>query len=564
MPVDILTANTLKDIPAVFGKIESYLTQGKWIAGYFGYECGYHFEKVAREFDNRTSLPLLYLGVYNSPMIVPSDLMNVEIHASKIRVHNPHLSISVSTYFHGVERLKRYIANGDTYQVNYTDRYEFIFSGDDLELYLLLREKQHVPFGAFLNLDDVQILSFSPELFFRRKGRSIHTKPMKGTCQRGKTLADDELLIEWLKNDEKNRSENLMIVDLLRNDLGRICETGSILTKDMFSVEKYETVLQMTSTISGTLRQKTPYYDIFKALFPCGSVTGAPKIRTMQIINEVERHQRGVYCGAIGFISPDDEAVFNVAIRTIVLNNSRGVLGIGSGIVHDSDPAKEYEECAIKAAFLLNDLDRFEILETLLWKKEFVFLEQHLERMQQTAQYFFFSYDMKKIRTSLKVAERAFQKEKEYRVRLLLTKAGIPVLDTYEYHPPQNRPVIKIAHERTYSNDKFLLHKTTNRRIYNAYQEKVQSEEIADYIFMNERDEVTEGTISNIFIEKNGALFTPPLTSGLLPGIYRNDVLANNPLASEKVLTLEDLKTADNLYICNSVRGWQHVTLSRY
>ncbi len=561
-PVDILTAKVLKDIPVVFEKIDHYLKQGKWIAGYFGYECGYHFEKITREFDNRTSLPLLYLGVYNTPYIVPPDLMDVEIHATKIRVFNPHLSISVSTYFHGVERLKKYIANGDTYQVNYTDRYEFIFSGDDLELYLLLREKQHVPFGAFLNLDDTQILSFSPELFFRRKGRLITTKPMKGTCQRGKTLADDEVLIQWLKNDEKNRSENLMIVDLLRNDLGRICDTGSVQTKEMFSVEKYETVLQMTSTISGSLKQGTSYYDMFKSLFPCGSVTGAPKIRTMQVINEVERHQRGVYCGAIGFISPHDEAVFSVAIRTIVLNNSRGILGIGSGIVHDSDAAKEYEECAIKAAFLLNDLDRFELLETMLWKKEFTFLEQHLERLQQSAHYFFFSCDMKKIRTSLKVAERAFQKDKEYRVRLLLTKTGIPVLDTFEYLPAQNKKIIKIAQERTYSNDKFLLHKTTNRRLYNSYQEKVQAEEIADYIFMNERDEITEGTISNIFIETNGFLFTPPLSCGILPGIFRNDILAHHQNASEKILKLNDLKTAENLYICNSVRGWQHVTLS--
>jgi len=232
-PDEVIVANVLKDIPTVFEKIEHHLKQGKWIAGYFGYECGYHFEKILREFDNRTSLPLAYLGVYNSPLDVPPELMEIELPSPKVKIHNPHLSISVSTYFHSLERIKKYIVSGDTYQVNFTDRYEFIFSGDELELYLLLREKQHVSFGAFLNLNDVQILSFSPELFFRREGNLLTTKPMKGTCNRGRTIVEDTTLVDWLRNDNKNRSENLMIVDLLRNDLGRICSAGSVVRKSL-------------------------------------------------------------------------------------------------------------------------------------------------------------------------------------------------------------------------------------------------------------------------------------------------------------------------------------------
>lgn len=560
-PVDVITVYSLKDVPTAFDAIERHLAQGKWIAGYFGYESGYHFESIVRDFDNRTSLPLIWLGVYTPPLIVPQEFLEIELASPKATIFEPHLSISVSTYFHTIEQLKKYIRNGDTYQVNFTDRFEFIFSGDELELYLLLREKQHVPFSAFLNLNDVRILSFSPELFFRRSNNVVITKPMKGTCNRGRTMEEDHKLVEWLHNDEKNRSENLMIVDLLRNDLGRICASGSVRVKELFAVERYETVLQMTSTIEGTLQNEISYYDIFKALFPCGSVTGAPKIRTMQIINETERHQRGVYCGAIGFMAPEQEATFSVAIRTVVLHNSKGTLGVGSGIVYDSDPAKEYEECTLKAEFLLRNPERFEIFETMLWKGDFLFLEQHLERLRRSAEYFFFSFNHEQIRDTLRNAERTFQQDKAYRVRLSLSRSTIPHLDIAEVIPFHDSSVIKIAPENTNSNDRFFYHKTTHRPLYNKYRQKALQERIADYIFLNEREEVTEGTITNIFIETNGKLLTPPLSCGLLAGIYRDHVLSTETRATEQTLTVNDLKTAQNIYICNSVRGWLQVTL---
>lgn len=560
-PDDILVAYTLKDIPVLFQKIERCLQQGKWIAGYFGYECGYHFENIIRDFDNRTTIPLAYLCAYHSPLTVPQEFLEVEIPSAKAKVYNPHFSISVSTYFHNLERIRKYIVNGDTYQVNFTDRYEFIFSGDELELYMMLREKQHVPFGGFLNLDEIQILSFSPELFFRRKENTITTKPMKGTCSRGRTNEEDRLLSNWLHHDEKNRSENLMIVDLLRNDLGKICIAGSVKVQSMFDVERYETVLQMTSTIQGVLTETISYYDIFKALFPCGSVTGAPKIRTMQIIHETERHQRGVYCGAIGFISPNTEAVFNVAIRTIVLNNSIGTLGVGGGIVFDSEAAKEYQECALKASFLLNEPERFEIIETLLWKNGYHFLNEHLKRMEKSAEFFFYAYNRKKILDTLKAAERTFQKDKEYRVRLSLSRTGIPYLSDTELQPVTYKPIIKIAAERTDSTNRFFYHKTSHRALYNRYHERAQKENIADYIFLNEKEEITEGSITNVFIESNNQLFTSPVSCGLLAGIYRNYILQSYPTASEKVLTLKDLRNADAIFICNSVRGLQKVRL---
>ncbi len=561
-PVEILTTNNLEDIPDIFRRIEKHNKNKQWITGYFGYECGYHFEKIVPSFKNKNSLPLIWLGVYNSPIALKNDLLNSIGSNSKQGILNPTLLIDGTNYKDKISALKELIINGDTYQVNFTDRFEFDFNGDAVDLYFDLRQQQHVPFGAYINIGDSQILSFSPELFFRRNGKDITTKPMKGTSKRGKYLNEDVQLSEWLQNDEKNRSENLMIVDLLRNDIGRICEPGSVYVNEMFSVEKYETVLQMTSTVNGTLKIEIDYYEIFKSLFPCGSVTGAPKIRTMQIIHELEQQQRGVYCGAIGFISPEQEAVFNVAIRTIELTDGKGSMGVGSGIVFDSIPEKEFEECSLKAAFLLTKQPDFQLLETILWKNGFSFLEQHLLRMKNSAEYFFNPFHRNNINDSLKLSKRSFDSQKTYRVRLLLSKSGSAFIEAKEIIEQQILPIIKIASDRSNSNDKFLYHKTTHRELYDRYWRKSNEENIIDYIFLNERDELTEGAITNLFIQKNAKLFTPPLSCGLLNGVYRQEVLRTNPTASEKILTLADIHTADALYICNSVRGWLKVTLS--
>ncbi len=561
-PVEILSTDNRDEIPELFRRIEECIKNKQWIAGYFGYECGYHFEKIISVYKDKNSLPLVWLGVYNPPFIIHSDLLNSLSTHSTQEILSPKLLIDDSIYKTKISSLKEYIINGDTYQVNFTDKFEFDFNGDAVDLYFDLRQKQHVPFGGYINIGDSQILSFSPELFFRRSGNEITTKPMKGTCRRGKYLEEDAQLSEWLRNDEKNRSENLMIVDLLRNDLGRICEPGSVNVSEMYSVEKYETVLQMTSTVNGTLKNDINYYEIFKSLFPCGSVTGAPKIRTMQIIHELEQHPRGVYCGAIGFISPEHEAVFNVAIRTIELTGGKGSMGVGSGIVFDSVPEREFEECELKAAFLLNEQTDFQLLETILWKNGYTFLEQHLARLKNSAEYFFIPFHRNNINDTLKLSERTFDTQKTYRVRLLFSKTGSAFIEAIEHIDHQTPGIIKIASERTNSNDTFLYHKTTARELYDRYWKKAQTENITDYIFLNERDEITEGAITNLFIEKEGKLFTPPLLCGLLNGVYRQEVLRTNPTAQEKILTIDDLISAHALYICNSVRGWLKVTLS--
>ena len=562
-PVEILSTNNLAEIPDIFKTIEEHLQNNKWIAGYVSYECAYHFENIiADSFQNNSTFPLLWFGIYNSPLNIPKNILDEIIPDPLSKIANPKLLIDDQTYKKSIERLKEYIINGDTYQVNFTDRFEFDITGNTAELYFVLRKKQHVPYGAFINLDNSQILSYSPELFFNRNGNSISTKPMKGTVRRGRTLDEDYINEEWLRNDEKNRSENLMIVDLLRNDIGRICETGSVAVENMYSIERYETVIQMTSTVNGLLKANTSYYNIFKSLFPCGSVTGAPKIHTMQIINELENHRRGVYCGAIGFISPNNEAVFNVAIRTIEAQNGKGAMGVGSGIVFDSDPQQELEECKLKAAFLLNDDLDFQLLETILWDGKFIFLDEHLTRMKNSSDYFTFQFSHDKIVHTLSLTAQSFDQRKKYRVRLLLSKNNTPFVEAFELLESSARNQIKIAPERTNSNDRFLFHKTTNRNFYEKYTARAKEDNLADYIFLNERDEITEGAITNIFIERDGKLFTPSVTCGVLAGIYRQEVLRTNLLAIEAVLTLSDLYSSDAIYICNSVRGWKKVTLS--
>ncbi|MGA9408538.1 MAG: chorismate-binding protein, partial [Bacteroidota bacterium] len=309
----IISIDELEDLPGLFSEIEESIGNGFFVAGYFAYECGYHFENITPEVPLRSSLPLAWFGVYRSPLVFNHQSGTFEgeqpiiprSSGSKFSLKRCSLKISEPEYNKAIEIVKDYIVAGDTYQVNFTDKYTFEFDGSPTACFAALREKQKVGYGAFINAKGKDILSFSPELFFKLSGRTITTRPMKGTARRGKYLSEDESIKNWLQNDEKNRSENLMIVDLLRNDIGRVAEIGSVVVKEMFAVEKYETLFQMTSTIQGTLRNKLPLYELFKSVFPSGSVTGAPKIRTMQIIRRIEHEPRGVYTGAIGYFSPE-------------------------------------------------------------------------------------------------------------------------------------------------------------------------------------------------------------------------------------------------------------------
>jgi para-aminobenzoate synthetase/4-amino-4-deoxychorismate lyase len=472
------------------------------------------------------------------------------------------LEIARDEYCAKVEAIQNYIASGDTYQVNYTTKALFEYSGTPAALYAALQTRQRVPYAAFINAGEQRILSFSPELFFRLQDGRITTRPMKGTAPRGRTLAEDEQIKNRLRDDPKNRSENVMIVDLLRNDIGKIAQIGSVHVDELFAVEKYETLFQMTSTVSGTLRRGTTLCGIFQAIFPSGSVTGAPKCRTMQIIQELEGAARGVYTGAIGYFSPNGDAVFSVPIRTIVLEGNSGEVGVGSGIVADSVPAEEYEECLLKMAFLTCSQSDFQLLESLRWDGQYHFLRQHLDRLKSSAEYFDIPFGESQVVSALEQNQSHLRVGCTYKVRLLLDAAGEASIENAPLDVQREGGTVMLSPVRSSSLNKFLYHKTTHRELYERLYADARRQGHADAVFLNERGEVTEGARNNVFVELAGKLCTPPVECGLLPGVYRQHILESEPRAPESVLTLEDLKSADAIYLCNSVRGFRQVRLA--
>jgi len=570
-PAETIAAHHPDEIPSVFARIEAALREGFHVAGFFSYECGTHFERFTGGSAQAAELPLAWLGVYRSPFVFDHALGSFEGPApelpsvlpapSEMDLIPPGLTLEIAPeeYRDRILEIKEYIAAGDTYQVNFTDRVSFPVQATPSALYAALSRQQPVAYGAFLNVAGQHILSFSPELFFRVADGRIVTRPMKGTMARGLDAAEDRQAALRLQNDEKNRAEHVMIVDLLRNDLGRICQTGSVVVEDLFSVEKYQTLLQMTSTIAGVLRPGVGYYEIFRSMFPSGSITGAPKLRTMEIIRELEQRPRGVYTGAIGFISPGGSSVFNVAIRTLTMKDGLARMGVGGGIVADSDPRDEYRECQLKAAFLTRARPAFQLIETMLWEKEFRLLPLHLDRLEASAAYFDFSFDREAVLKRLRELSDSFEDGTSRRVRLLLDANGKITVSNSELQAEPDFVRVKISGQPTSSTDVFLRHKTTRRELYNCALTAAHTEGFDEVLFANEKGELTEGAISNLFIERAGKLLTPPLACGLLPGVYRRHLLETRTNAEERVLTLADLHTADAVYLCNSVRGLRAV-----
>ena len=569
-PSTILAIDTMDEVPKLFADAERLLADGFYLAGYVGYECGYYFEPTLRGLRPFPTYPMAWLGAYRQPMVFDHSTgafdPPLEVGSDKIKkefkISDCSLQISETEYSAKIARIRTYIEEGDTYQVNFTDKYSFRFEGSPVECFSALRQKQRVGYSAYVDAGGKQFLSFSPELFFKIKGNTVTTKPMKGTARRGKNSSDDAAIARFLQNDEKNRSENLMILDLLRNDIGRVAKTGSVSVRDMYEVERYETLFQMTSTVDGTIKDGLSLYDVFGSLFPSGSVTGAPKIHTMQIIHELESKPRGIYTGAIGFFSPSKEAVFNVAIRTLVIDGNQGEMGVGSGIVFDSDAKQEFEECKLKAEFLTSPIEEFSLIETILWEKGYPLLKYHLDRLRDSADYFGFPYDEHKILKELKTTEFSLSASSRHRVRLLLNNEGEMNIQRQLVNSPSSSAKIILSPQRTSSLNRFLYHKTTKRVLYESELKKASHAGFEDVIFRNERDEVTEGAISNIFVERAGKLFTPPIECGLLAGVYRRKILEENPRASEHKLTLEDLLNADAIYICNALRGFRKVAFT--
>ena len=481
-----------------------------------------------------------------------------------------HANVDEARFVEAIGRIRDYIAAGDTYQVNYTYRLRFDAFGSVFALYRRLRARQPVPYGALIGLPDGSaLLSFSPELFVRHTGGTLLARPMKGTAP----AADDETSTAKraaaLALDPKNRAENLMIVDLLRNDLGRIAETGSVAVPHLFEVTRFGAVLQMTSTVQARLRADASLADLFAALYPCGSITGAPKRRTMEIIDELEPDARGIYTGAIGWFDPpqDDRAFgdfcLSVPIRTLALGPGealrRGELGVGAGIVFDSDAQAEFAECQLKARFLTGLPNEFELFETIRasWQDGPRHLDEHLARMSASCAYFNRRFDAAAARALVVEACLALPQDASlHRLRLALDAHDRLTLTAAPLAPLQEPVRLVLAAEPTDSGDVFLRHKTSVRSRYDAAWRAAEAEGAFDALFFNERGELTEGGRSNVFVRIDGEWITPPLSCGLLPGVMRATMLAAPAWrASERVITREMLGRAEGIVVCNALRG---------
>ena len=576
-PVETIVAHALDEIPAMFERIEAVLAEGLHVAGYVGYECGEHFALTRNRLlrhRGADSLPLAWFGVYRHPFVfdhsagafrgaVPPLVAAEPVPVRAIGDARPglRLDIAEADYVCSVDRIKRYIEAGDTYQVNFTDAVTVQLPHSPAATFAALAAAQPVAYSALLHVGNRHILSHSPELFFRidESGRMV-TKPMKGTMPRGLDVDGDVAQAARLAADEKNRAEHIMIVDLLRNDLGRICRMGSVQVEELFSVERYRTLLQMTSTISGQIQTGLSWYEVFGALFPSGSITGAPKVRTMEIIRELEREPRGVYTGAIGHIAPSGKAAFSVAIRTLVVENGVARMGVGGGIVADSEPEAEYRECQLKASFLAASRVEFQLIETMLFDiGSILLLPLHLDRLAASAAYFDFVFDRFKIEAQIIAFVRELPADARLRVRLLLNAFGELTLSQTPLAGDSPEIAIRLTPQRVRSDDVTLHHKTTLRALYDQELVRAREDGFDEVLFLNERGELTEGAISTLFVRSRGRLLTPPLACGVLPGVLRRHILATDPMAEERVLMLSDLYAADAVFLGNSVRGLRRV-----
>jgi para-aminobenzoate synthetase/4-amino-4-deoxychorismate lyase len=566
-PQRVHTASDADAVHALVETLQEETARGHHVAGYLSYEAGYPF--VDLDVPDSAEQPLAWFGVYDAPRrLAPADVeAGLKTLDATPTVQNMRLGVSEAEYTDAIRAVRRHIGKGNVYQINYTAPLRVRVEGDPRGLYRRLRARQRVPYAAYLNTGSRQILSCSPELFFQREGDRISTKPMKGTIRRGRTLEEDRTLQEDLASDPKNRAENLMIVDLLRNDLSVCCRPGSVTVPSLYETEPYQTVTQMTSTVEGCLQADAGLADVLRALFPCGSVTGAPKRRAMRIIRELETTPRGVYCGAIGMAGPSDTAVFNVAIRTVVLDGEEGTMGVGSGIVWDSDPGGEYEECALKGAFLTKPRsvqprsaepdDDLRLIETMRYDGLCIPLfDRHVERLARSAEYFSFPFDEERFRRRVHRAVHG-RGDDVLKVRATLGRWGRITVTASPVEEATDEPWrLTLADERVDRTDPLFYHKTTRRGVYQRALETARAAGYDEAILLNRDDEVTEGTYTNLFVRRGEVLYTPPVDSGLLAGVYRDYVLDTRPEAKERTLTLEGLRQADALYCCNALRGW--------
>ena len=572
--------------------LQQEVGSGYYAVALFSYESGMQLQKIDSTWkaqDSFTSRVLIFLECELLDKNQVSVWLETQCQEAVMGIGKIHASVDEAAFCSAIATVRDYIAAGDTYQVNYTYRHHFDVFGSPVALYYALRQRQPVPYGACICLPEGDaVLSLSPELFIRHHQGNLTARPMKGTAAASDDPHRNQAIANALHLDEKNRTENVMIVDLLRNDLGRISSTGSVKVSKLFEVTRYARVLQMTSTVEATLRPNLGLHEVMTALFPCGSITGAPKHRTMQIIDEIESTPRGIYTGAIGWFDPPNASLSNpeskestspriadfclsVPIRTLHLSapNSlgvrQGVMGVGAGIVHDSVAEDEYAECALKASFLTGLESNFQLFETMFATQQSGcrYQERHLHRLQQSAHCFGFAFNSESITQQLRHFCEHLLPEGAYRVRLALSKSGEITLSSGLLNPLPPRVKLWLANDwcdaidSTYAVDPlFLAHKTTHRHHYDLAWKAAEARGGFDMLFINQQGYVTEGGRSNLFIRQGNRWLTPPLSDGVLPGIMRAIVLADPQMhASEQQLSFDDVRRADQIMVCNSLRG---------
>lgn len=561
-PREVLSTDRLDDIPDVLARVEQAARDGHHAAGFLSYEAGPAFDDrfVARPPSGEW--PLAWFAVFD-----------------RASPYTPHLTrkqpaiswrpdLSLRTYRKAICRILEHIAKGDTYQINFAFALNATWAADLHDWFFAHYERQPTPYALLIETPAFQIASLTPELFFRRTGDHIECQPMKGTCPRAPHPDLDREVGQQLHASDKNRAENLMITDMVRNDLGRIAIPGSVQVHDLFRVKAWPTLWQMTSGVSA--RSGSSLAEIFAALFPCASITGAPKLKASEIIATLEPHPRGPYTGALGWCRPGGEAEFAVAIRTAtLLHASKAVsYGVGSGIVWDSEPDAEHRECLLKARILKGpNPESLRLLETMRWDPDagYVLLEEHLDRMEGSAAFFGFTFDRDAIRQRLQGHVRP-QCRDPLRIRLLLHRSGKTAITGTILPPhdfctePTNAPTMQatIDARRIDPENPLLYHKTTRRAVYNRARR--ENPGVDEVLLVNTGREAMEFTNGNIVVRRNGAWITPPLSCGLLPGVMRRSLLACGRI-TEEVIPASSLGPDSELYLINSVRGWRRVCL---
>ena len=550
-PIKELKTRELSEVAELLAQVESYQQQGYYVVGYVSYEAAPAFERKLSV--HRAPLLgeyLLYFTVHDrvETSSIPITYEEVDLPSNWQEV------TSAADYEQAIAQIHHHLRQGDTYQVNYTVQLKQELSVHSFAIYNRMVVEQEAGYNAYVEHDDMAVISMSPELFFEQNDRELTTRPMKGTTQRGLTDQEDLEQARWLEQDPKNRSENMMIVDLLRNDMNRLSEVGSEHVEHLCQVEQYSTVWQMTSTIKSQLRDDVDLVEIFRSLFPCGSITGAPKIATMEIIKNLESQPRGVYCGTIGLLLPNGRRIFNVAIRTIQLHQGQAIYGVGGGITWDSTWESEYREVHQKAAVLYRKQPVFQLMTTgKIHQNSLLFKKEHIERLKKASRYFAYPFDPEVLKQKIETACRDCDSNQDYRLRISLSKSGEITLSRQVLTPLSSIFCqAKLCLQKNDLEQPFTYFKTTYRpHLTIGEQER---------LYHNEKGELLETSIGNLVLQITGKLYTPPIRLGILPGIYRQYLLEIGQ-AEEKVVTLADLRKADAIYGCNAVRGLYELTM---